>query len=209
MAAVYRIDPIYPYAAAVYRYVVRDQRSLLVVGEPMEQHWSVGGTAVATLAGDGAFTITFPSAGPHSVELQAGGPLSGLKLYVDTPTVPEPRPGQPIAFTVSAPRYNRPPATYRFQPNYPPLLPGERLVGGPSWAVDNEVRYTGSIFYFAFPEAKTYELVISQPTSHRTLYGRTISPSTPTIHRRAGSTAAPRTSTRPPPPGPTCSRAAP
>jgi len=168
-----RIDPIYPYAPAVYRYVVRDLRSLLVAGEPMEQHWSVGGAPAATLAGDGAFTITFPSSGPHPVELLAGGPLSGLKLHVDAPTVPEPPPGQPIAFTVSAPRYNRPPATYRFQPNYPPLLPGERLVGGPSWAVDNEVRYTGSIFYFTFPEAKTYEVVISQPTSHRTLYGRT------------------------------------
>jgi hypothetical protein len=35
------------------------------------------------------------------------------------------------------------------------------------------VRSTGSIFYFTFPEAKTYEIVISQPTSHRTLYGRT------------------------------------
>jgi hypothetical protein len=180
-----RIDPIYPYAPAVYRYRVTNLRG--VPGEPLTQRWSAGGS-LTTREGDGTAIFTFTAPGPHDVTFEADGPVSrmapvnGATDPLLAPTVPTPPPGNPIAFVVSGPRYNRPPATYRFQPTYPPLLPGERLVGSPSWAVDNEVRSTGAVFYFPFDTAGTHEVVVSQPTSLRTLYGRmsvTVNPNQP------------------------------
>ena len=82
--------------------------------------------------------------------------------------------------TTTVPTYNRPPATYRFAPNYPPLQSGEKLIGNPTWSVTRHSdpltllgSFSGTPSYYTFTAADSYDVVISQATSLRTLYGRT------------------------------------
>jgi hypothetical protein len=167
-----RIDPIYPYAPTTYRYTISGLSSA-VLGEPMTQHWTSSDGTTKTIQGDGYFDATFTSPGLKSAELNAGGPLSGTKTWQDPnpPTIPPMPPGNPIAFYITPPRYNRPPATYRFAPNYPPLAPGERITGDPTWSVDGQPVFTGAIFYSTFTTAGPHTVTISQPTTLPRLLG--------------------------------------
>lgn len=166
-----RINPIYPYAPTAYRYVVSGLRSP-IIDEPMTQTW-MGDNQTQLIQGDGYFDAVFRTAGSKTVTLAAGGPLSGTKHQVDQPEILL-TPAGTIAFTITPPKYNRPPATYRFAPNYPPLLPGEKLVGSPTWFIDGVNRFTGTPFYYTFSTSGTFETVVSQSTTSRTLYGQTI-----------------------------------
>ena len=74
------------------------------------------------------YRALFTTAGSKTVTLSANGPLSGTKQQIDQPVILPTPPGT-IACTITPPKYNRPPAQYRFAPNYPPLQSGERLVG--------------------------------------------------------------------------------
>ena len=167
-----RVDPIYPYAPATFRYVMTGLKSG-ITGEPMTQNWSSSeGETKRQTAPDGYFDALFLSSGAKTVTLAGSGPLSGTKPFVDGPVIP-PAPPAAIAFTITPPKYNRPPAPYRFAPNYPPLLPGEKLVGSPNWAIDGTTVGTGSPFYYTFTATGSYEVVVNQATTTRTLYGRT------------------------------------
>jgi len=174
-----RIDPIYPYPPTVYRYVTTNLRSP-ITGEPMTQTWSSSDGQSRVVAGDGYVDITFTASGNKSVTMNAAGPLTGPKTTVDASIVIPPAPAAAIAFTTTVPTYNRPPATYRFAPNYPPLQSGEKLIGNPTWSVTRHSdpltllgSFSGTPSYYTFTAADSYDVVISQATSLRTLYGRT------------------------------------
>jgi len=174
-----RIDPIYPYPPTVYRYVTTNLHSP-ITGEPMTQTWTSSDGQSRAVAGDGYVDITFTASGNKSATMNAAGPLTGLKTAVDASIVIPPAPAAAIAFTTTVPTYNRPPATYRFAPNYPPLQSGEKLTGSPTWSVTRHGDpltllggFSGTPYYYTFKLADSYDVVISQATSLRTLYGRT------------------------------------
>jgi hypothetical protein len=183
-----RIDPIYPYAPAVFRYTITGLKSG-ITNEPMTQSWvSSDGQSKNAISADGSFDALFRASGTKSVTLQANGPLSGMKPFVDQPAIPA-MPEGAIAMVPTLPKYQRPcvvtptnactNSQYRVSANYPPLRPGERLVGSPTWTLtlagDTEMitETTAGSFPYVFTAAGSYDVVAKQATTTRMLYGRT------------------------------------
>ncbi|MFI5340086.1 MAG: hypothetical protein ACHQ7N_09635 [Candidatus Methylomirabilales bacterium] len=165
---VHRINPIYPYTPATYVYQALNMAGG-VSGEPMTQTWTVTGTGESrpstSIQGAANYPVTYTTSGTKNINLVVSGPFSGWKVWTDSVIVPTAPPANPIAFYTTVPTNNRPPATYRFAPNYPPLPAGEKFTGNPTWSVDGVTQYTGSIFYYTFTAAGQHTVTVSQPTT--------------------------------------------
>jgi hypothetical protein len=172
---VQRIDPVYPYAPTSYEYKVTALTSP-VQGEPLAHTWTVTNNAATTIQGNGSFTAVFTAAGQKAAAAQVSGPLSGAAAWTD-PNPPvilsAPTGAIVVAITPPASNRNRPPASYSFRPNYPPLNPGEKLQGSPTWVADNNpaTSRTGTSYTYAFLTPGAHSVTVTQPTTQRVLTG--------------------------------------
>ena len=170
-----RIDPIYPYAPASYLYKVSGLATA-ITGEPLSHTWTVSDNTASTIQGNGNYTAVFITVGQKAAGAQISGPLSGATGYTD-PNPPvivnQPTGAIEVKITPPASNRNRPPASYTFRPNYPPLNPGEKLQGLPTWVADSNqtTSYTGTNYTYAFPTPGAHSVSVTQPTTQRSLMG--------------------------------------
>jgi len=165
-----RTAPTVPYAPATYRYWLKSAHGA-TLAEPVAPTWTVtaDGQAPGQTVRNTGMAVTFQGPGTYQVRLTVTAPFSGTATWSDTVTVPV-LPDVPTAtITTSAPRYNRPPADYRFSVAVPRLPDPRERPGTPTWTVDS-TNVTGPVLVTTFTTAGEHQIGVSVPTS----YGRTI-----------------------------------
>lgn len=161
--------PQIPYAPATYTYTLNGVSSP-TKREPFTPVWTISadGQTLQTMQKD-RIRVTFDQPGTYQIQLAVTGPFSQPTSWSDTVVVPT-LPDAPAAtITASTPRYNRPPAQYRFRATIPPLPDRRERVGAPTWTIDDTVS-TAPSAVTTFTTPGDHQVSVNIPTS----YGRTI-----------------------------------
>jgi hypothetical protein len=161
--------PQIPYAPATYTYTLNAVSSP-TKQEPFTPIWTIStNDQTSQTVQKDRMHVTFDQPGTYQIQLTVTGLFSQSTSWSDTVVVPV-LPDAPAASIISSvPRYNRPPAQYRFRPSIPALPDRRERVGTPTWTID-DTSTTAPAAVPTFTTPGDHQVSVNIPTS----YGRTI-----------------------------------
>lgn len=133
-----RSVPRIPYAPMTVRYKVK-KAITATKREPLTSVWTLldaNGNTLTTVPGKQLIAV-LDKPGDYTVNMHISGPLAGTQTWTDHLTIPDLPTPDPLVILPRLPRFNRPPADYRFKLDTPKMADPRERLGTPNWTIDD------------------------------------------------------------------------